>query len=223
MLNAADHGGLRLRRRDSTATHFVQIVTGEFAAAATACPILLTKKAATGAFFAGAMFGFRPGENLLGATTGGRDVFWPLDLERQAFYIAGDGIAIDRHHPRIDEADGDPLFDEEGQPSPRLRRIQRILGQLKSGLEETDRFIATLLAHRLVEPIDIGMRFDDGERIELNGLYTVSLDALHELDDATALALFRNGYLQLAYCMAGSLKQIPLLAERRNARLAHGA
>ena len=222
MLNAVDHGGLRLRRLDGTAPHFVQIVTAEFTTAAARCPILFTKKPATGEFFAGAMFGFKPGENLLQGNKGEMDAFCPLDVERQGFYIHGDGIAIDRHHARMDDVEGDPLFDDDGQPSQRLRRIQRILGQLKLGLEETDRFIRTLLEHKLIEPIDIALRFDDGERIELQGLYTVSLDALGELDDAAALSLFRADYLRLAYCMAGSLKQIPLLAQRRNARLAEG-
>jgi hypothetical protein len=76
---------------------------------------------------------------------------------------------------------------------------------------------------RLVEPIDISLKFDDGENLRLDGLYTVSLDSIAELDDSLALSLFRKGYLQLAYCIAGSLRQIPLLANRRNARLVEGA
>ena len=75
---------------------------------------------------------------------------------------------------------------------------------------------------RLLEPIDISLRFDDGENLQLEGLYTVSLDSIGELDDSTALSLFRKGYLQLAYAMSGSLRQIPVLAHRRNQRLAEG-
>jgi len=46
----------------------------------------------------------------------------------------------------------------------------------------------------------------------------VSLDRLRDVDDAAALRLFRAGHLQLAYTMAGSLKQVPRLARLRNQR-----
>jgi hypothetical protein len=44
----------------------------------------------------------------------------------------------------------------------------------------------------------------------------VSLDRIRALDDASALSLLRSGYLQLAYTMNASLKQIPIFAHLRN-------
>lgn len=219
LLDAAGHRGLRVRRAAEDFPHFVQVVAAEFAAAAARCPLLLTKNSETGQFYVGALYGFRPGENLLADEVGG-PAYRPLDLERQGFFISGENIAIDPAHPRFDSHEGELLFEPDGGASERLRYIQRVLGTLKTGVDETDKFIETLLHHRLIEPIDISMRFDDGETIALQGLYTVSLDALRELDDAAALALFRTGYLQLAYRIADSLKQLPLLARRRNAGLA---
>lgn len=223
LLDSANHQLLRLRTASEAGPHFVQVVAAEFAAAATCCPILFAKTAETGQFYSGAMYGFKPGENLL--ETGVEEVrpYRPLDLERQGFFVADANIAIDRSHPRFCEDEGEPLFEPDGTPGTRLRHIQRVLGQLKAGVEETDAFIQALLGYRLIEPIDISLRFDDGETLTLRGLYTVSLDSLRELDDAAALDLFRRGYLQLAYCMIGSLKQITMLAQRRNRRLASGA
>ena len=40
-------------------------------------------------------------------------------------------------------------------------------------------FIRELLALKLIEPIDISLAFDDGQKIQLDGLYTVSRDALY--------------------------------------------
>jgi hypothetical protein len=220
LLDSEAHRSLRIARERETAPHFVQVVVSEFAAAATCCPILLTKTPDTGAFYAGALYGFKPGENLLHGADGGPPPYYPLDLERQGFFISAESIAIDPDHARFDAPDGEALFDESGAPSQRLRRIQQVLAKLKTGVEETDKFIRALLAHRLIDPVDVTLRFDDGETLALQGLYTVSLDSLHELDDAAVLELFRHGYLQLAYCMAESLKQIPALAHRRNRRLA---
>jgi SapC len=214
LLNAESHRRLRLRSKSDAAPHFVQIVVSEFTTAAACCPILFTKDATSGAFYAGAMFGFKPGESFIDAITS-RSGFTPLALQREGFFIADDNIAVDRANVRFSETDGEPLFDESGHPNSCLRQIQRALGQLQAGLEATQEFIRTLVELKLIEPIDIELTFG-GELLTLQGLYTVSLDAIRELDDAAALRLLRSGQLQLAYTMNASLKQIPILAQRRN-------
>ncbi|MDY6944268.1 MAG: SapC family protein [Pseudomonadota bacterium] len=137
-----------------------------------------------------------------------------MNLQREGFFTAGEQIAIDRSHPRF-AATGEPLFDE-AQPSAQLRQVQRLLGQLQAGIERSHAFIRTL---RELEPIEVSMNFDDGERLTLQGLYTVSMDSLHALGDAQALRLFRQGDLPRIYLMNASLNQIAVLAARRNRQL----
>jgi hypothetical protein len=217
LLDPRRHGDLRLRAGEEAAPHFVQVLTGEFAAAAACCPILFTKDSGTGGLYAGAMLGFKADDDLL-RTVEARGGFTPLALQRAGFYISGQHVAIDRDDPRFSAVDGEPLFDDTGQPGNRLRAIQRILGEMTTGLEQTKAFIAAVSDLKLVEPIDVSLTFDDGERLTLQGLYTVSLDRLRDLDDAAALRLFRAGHLQFAYTMAASLKQIGRLARLRNSR-----
>jgi hypothetical protein len=220
-LNARDHAGLRQADLTTERPHFVQIVAAEFAAAAATCPIFLTKNPDTGQFYVGAMFGFEPGENLLADAVAGRRAFVPLDLERQGFFLTpGGAVAIDPGHPRFATGRGAALFEADGQPSQALRRIQHVIAQLNAGVPATDAFIQSLVARRLVEPIDVDLSFDDGRSLSLAGLYTVSLDALAHLDEGAVLEFFRRGWLQLAYAMAGSLKQVSILAHLRNERLA---
>jgi len=216
LLNSESHRHLRLRPSSGDRPHFVQIVAAEFAAAAASCPVLFTKEMATGTFFAGAMFAFKPGETFL-HEEGDRGGFMPLSLQRDGFFIAGENIAIDRNSSRFSETEGELLFDGTNQPGIGLRRIQRALGQLKAGIEATDRFIRALAELKLIEPIDISLNFDTGgERLTLQGLYTVSLDGLRTLTDAAAGRLLRAGYLQLAYTMNASLEQLPVLARLRD-------
>jgi hypothetical protein len=221
ILNSEAHRNLRLRPGQASVPHFAPIVASEFADAATCCPILFNKSAETGRFYVGALFGFEPGENLVGDEPGFSG-FRPLDVERQGFFVSGENIAIDPDSPRFSDTEGEPLFDENGDPSEPMRRIQRALGLLVTGSDQTEALIQVLVERRLIEPIDISLSFDDGETLHLDGLYTVSLDAIAELDDAAALSLFRSGHLQLAYTIAGSLRQIPVLASRRNYRLGAG-
>jgi len=217
LLNPQAHGRLRLRPPGEAAPHFVQILAPEFQSASTCCPILFTKDPEAGGFYAGAMFGFKPGENLLGSAED-RGGFVPLMLQREGFFLSEKNIAIDRNHARFSEHEGEPLFDEALEPGKSLRTIQRTLGEIHSGMERTKAFIADLSALKLIEPIDISLKFENGERLTLQGLYTVSLDSLRDTADTDALRLFRAGHLQLAYAMAASLRHIPRLARLRERR-----
>jgi hypothetical protein len=221
LLNPREHGHLRLRAAGGQIPHFVQILAPEFLVAATCCPVLFTKNPETGVFYAGAMFGFKPGENLLGSEEE-RGGFQPLMLQREGFFLSEKHIAIDRENARFSEQEGEPLFDDAREPGKPLRAIQRTLGEIHAGLERTDAFIAEMNGLRLIEPIEISLRFDSAERLTLQGLYTVSLDRLRDIDDAAALRLFRAGHLQFAYSMAASLKHIPRLARLRERRQAIG-
>jgi hypothetical protein len=218
-LNPQDHGHLRLRSRSGPEPHFVQIVPIEFPAAAACCPVLFSKDPTSGAFYAGAMLGLKPGEGAL-KDVAARGGFEPLNLQRDGFFISAEHIAIDRSNPRFSESEGEPLFDGARLPGVSLRRMQRVLRQLHEGTAQSDAFIRNLVGLKLIEPIDITLSFEDGVRLTLQGLYTVSKDALREVGDAEVVRLFRSGHLQLALTMAGSLNQLGILAQLRNQRIA---
>jgi len=217
VLNSQDHRALRVRGEASAwlgdGQRFVPLIAGEFSLAAAHYPILLTKDADTGAFFAGAMLGFDVGENLF-LDGAGMSAYRPLNLQRGAFFTAGEDLAIDLDSPRIG-ADGEALFEGDA-PSPYLQSVMQLFRDLVPGVEVTRIFVETLARKRLIEPIDITVSFDDGSKRVLEDLYTVNQEALRALADADVLDLFRRNYLYLIYLMVGSLKQISVLARRKN-------
>ncbi len=217
VLNQDQHAELSVGRASDADRHFAQIVADEFLQAAPYYPILFTKHPETGAFYAGVVMGLEPGSNLL-VSNGGLPDYRPADLERQGFFIADGNVVIDRDHSVFAGTDGQRLFGIDGEPAPALRRVQNALRTLEVGLPETNALIERLLAHRLLEPIDVTMDFDDGQHIRLDGLYTISLDALHALPDATVLEFFRRGDLQLAYTQTGSVRHLRTLGRIRNER-----
>lgn len=218
LLNAEAHRSLTIQAARGHGRHFVQVVPSELARVAMRAPIVLTKHPETGHFYLGAIYGFSPGENLLLGADGMLDGVVPLDWEREGFFVEGDAIAIDPVNPRFG-GDGQRLFETGGEPADPLRRIQRAMAALHSGLGESEALINALLAAKLVEPFDVSLSFDDGETVRLEGLYTISRDALADLSDAELGQMFRAGHLQLALAIAESLNQISLLARRRNDRL----
>jgi hypothetical protein len=219
LLDSQSHRKLRVHAQ--AAAHygdnqrFVAVVVGEFHALAMHYPILFSKDADTGQFYCGAMLGFDAGENLFLDEQRALSAYRPLNLQRGPFLTSGSDLAIDLDHPRVAPSGDQQLF-EGGEPSSYLQSIMGLMRDLRPGLERTRIFIDTLLRLKLIEPMTVSARFDDGTNREFTGLYTVNRDQLKELADAAVLDLFRRGYLQLIYLMLASLDHVSSLAQRKN-------
>jgi hypothetical protein len=202
---------------------FVAVVLNEFPLLALHYPVLFSKDADTGQFYCGAMLGFDAGENLFLEEHHALTAYRPLNLQRGPFLTSGSDLAIDLDHSRVAPTGDQELFTESGEPSAYLQSIMGLMRDLRPGLERTRIFIQTLLNLKLIEPMTISARFDDGAKREFSGLYTVNRDQLRDLADASALDLFRRGYLQLIYLMLASLNHVSSLAQRKNRSFLPGA
>jgi SapC len=222
ILNNLTHRDVRVQAEASAKfgdnQRFVPVVIGEFPLLVTHYPVLFSKDSETGAFFCGAMLGIDEGENLFLKNGKGHEGYRPLNLQRAPFFVAGEDLAIDLDHARIATHAGQALFNDEGEATPYLESIKAAFQQLKPGIEMTKRFTESLLNLNLLEPVDIVLGFDDGSKRNLVDLYTVNQEVLRQLPDVSVLELFRRGYLQLIYLLIASLKQIPVLAKKKNDR-----
>ncbi|MEJ8629767.1 SapC family protein [Sphingomonas sp. I4] len=63
--------------------------------------------------------GLVPEENLCLGPQRTLTGYRPADLERQAFYVSGENIAIDPRHPALGQPDGAALFEADGGAAPR--------------------------------------------------------------------------------------------------------
>ena len=124
------HESVRGEVRGSTIRDFEQrsAYGGCSPAAAALCPIFFAKDAQTGEFYVGAMFGFQAGELLVEGADRRDALFRPLDLQRQGFFVSDENIAVDLAHPRFGEGASIRLFEEDGQPTEPMRRVQWALG-----------------------------------------------------------------------------------------------
>lgn len=218
-LNKEAHRAVRVQVTGGEERNFVAVIVNEFSHLVMHYPILFSKDPETGAFYCGAMLGIDTGENLF--RDEGLNVYRPLGIQRGPFYIHGDELAIDLDHPRV--GSGQPLFSESGEPTSYLQSIIGLFRDLVPGMERTKVFVNTLLHLKLIEPMDVDLAFDDGSKRRLEGLYTIDAEALRNLPDAAVLDLFRRGYLQLIYLMIASIRQIPILAQKKNNSMSKGA
>jgi SapC len=198
---------------------FAHVVATEFPLLVVHYPILFSKDANTGEFHCGAMLGFDDGENLFLEEWRDLEYYRPLGLQRVPFFANGPDVAIDLDHPRVGAADGVALFTEFGEPTRYLQRIIWSFQDLTNGIQITRSFITALLQLKLMEPISLEAEFDDGTTRNCAGLYSVNQEGLLGLPDNIVVDLFRLGYLRLAHLMVASLKQFPVLARKKNARI----
>src|SRR6185312_8341690 len=159
---------------------------------------------------------FSEGENLFLEEWADRQFYRPLSLQRGPFYSQGPDIAIDLDDPRVGAEGGKPLFTEQGQPTRYLQSIIWAFQDLNPGLEMTRLFTARMLELKLIEAVDVDVEFDDGTKRQCVGLYTINEEVLSSLPDAVVVELFRRGYMRLIHYMIASLKQVPVLARKKN-------
>jgi len=225
-LSKETHRTLKVDARASAAygdnQRFVHVVASEFPHLLLHYPIFFSKDANTGEFLCGVMLGFDEGENLFLEQWRDLEFYRPLGLQRVPFYANGSDVAIDMDHPRVGVEDGKALFTEHGDPTRYLQSIIFAFQDLHNGVEVTRYFIARLLELKLIEPVELEAEFDDGVRRYVEGLYSINQETLNALPDAVVIELFRRGYLRLIDYMIASLRQFPVLARKKNARILQG-
>lgn len=197
--------------------HLVPIIADEVNNLALEYPICFIKNNATGQFGLQVMLGFEPEENLFLEGENWQATYIPLHLLRQPFMVAvnveegtlpsadNTVITINMESTRVQQEQGEALFDEQGNASPFLDNINHMLSNLVNGMVRTDKFIETLLAHQLIEEVHVNVTFEGEQPKRFEGIYTVSEKTLTELDAKTLQQLNSKGYLQACYVILASM------------------
>jgi hypothetical protein len=150
----------------------------------------------------------------------------PLILQRGPFLIglSAEGgapvIQIDLDDPRVDAAEGEPLFLPQGGQSRMLDHLGRVLGALHVGMTDAAPMYAAFDALGLIQPVALELMLDDERRYVIADHEVLSAEKLAELGPEALDQLNRAGYLAAAFLLAASIGNISGLIERKNARAA---
>ena len=206
------------------AVMYVMTYPMEFRDIQSCYPILFTKDPSTGGFFAAAVMGFEPDQNLFLKDDRWDTSYVPAMVQRQPFLIATSGeggtenpvVSLDLDHPRVSRDEGEALFDDEGGQTEFLNQKIAVLDKLHRGLQHGTGFIDTLLQHQLLEEITLDIAFNDGSKQSLQGFYTVAEERLYQLKGDVLESLNQAGYLQPVFMAVASLSRLRDVIERRN-------
>ena len=203
------------------------IFPNEIKAAQRDYPILFIKNPETGQFQSVVLLGLVAGENQY-INNGWQASYIPAMINKGPFIIGFEEkeengekvklpiVAIDMDNPRVNKKSGEPLFLEDGQASPYLVQVNQSLKTLHDGSQLNQEMFAAFLKNDLIEPVALNIELNNGEKISLQGNYTLNEEKLSQLSGDALTELHSSGLLRVAYFITASLDNIQRLVDLKN-------
>lgn len=223
------HGKLRLSREGvmqvAASQHLVSLGVAELVRAVCCFPLFLSRNPETGRLALVALTGLVPGTNLFVADGEWQAIYMPSAIQTYPLHpvAAAKGkpgwtLGIDASSPALSTEAGEPLFDESGEASIRLKQLGSLLEADVSQGPQTSAFCAALDEAQLVKPVALSVIREAGESRRFRGLSTLDELALQALPQERLLEWSRLGYLAPIHALLMSIYQLNGLIQRSNAR-----
>lgn len=233
LLNNVSHQNVRVITRfgaefgDNVGS--VLIFPTEFVELQKEYPILFRRNQETQKYHATALLGFNQSENLFlnpEVGSGWAASYIPASIAKGPFLIGFQSqesgkaqntvIYIDLDHVKVSQQEGYPLFLEHGGNSPYLEHIAKVLNLIHQGMIAQEVMFELFSEFDLLEPIDIDIDLNNGEKYKLTGNYSINEEKLAELSGDKLEKLNKMGFLPLAYAAIASLTNIRKLTDIKN-------
>jgi hypothetical protein len=172
-----------------------------------------------------AVLGLSAGENLYLDGIGWGAGYVPAYIRRYPFWAAQlegmdqPALLFDAWWHGFSETQGDPLYDDEGQPTPRLLEAIRFVEGFDLEAQRTDVFCEMLVDLDVLREMSATVSLADGSKFSLDGLFAVDEARLNALDDEIVLKLHRGGALALIHAHRVSLSNLQTLVDRKAKRM----
>ncbi|XPF94558.1 SapC family protein [Colwellia sp. RE-S-Sl-9] len=210
--------------------HLVPVVAAELNKLILEYPVCLIKDNETGQFGLSALLGFEAGENLFLNEEQWDANYIPLHIRRQPFMVAVNSpaganptpentvITINMDNTRVQEAEGERIFDDEGNTTAYMNEVNNQLATLINGMIQTEAFIKILSKHDLIEAVQLTVSFNNEDK-RFDGIYTINEDKLKKLSTEVLTELHQKGYLQACYLLMASIGHVQKLIVLKRKRL----
>ena len=219
-LHRVRHARVQLRQpAGATKQRFALLGRSELTLACADFPICVAKEAATGRFNLIALFGLVEPRNLYWLNEKWQATYLPEATTTAPFLLdpnSEHGLAIDEDGVTLNDG-GVQLFGSDGQVLEVLKNISVRLKRITDDIADAQRMVDDFSQRRLIRPLQLILRHDDGREHQIDGLYSLGTEALASLADDSVVELYRAGDLAAAAIMSASLAQIERLRQLHNA------
>lgn len=229
-LDRNTHKSLRLRTDQSTldrvsTLNSVFLAVAEFADAARDFPVVFVRvgtapEGQQAPIAPLVVFGLKPGSNLYAKDGQWTGRYMPAYVRRFPFAMAridnSDDMAlcVDTNWEGLSTTDGQPLFNEQGEPSELLLNAKNFCEDFEREADRTRQACEALQALDLLQDMRFEATLGNGEKLDVDGFMTINEQKLAELPDAKVLELHRNGLLELITMHRLSLGHMSRLASQ---------
>lgn len=170
-----------------------------------------------------AALGLEPGQNLFVDETGRWEpnAYVPAYVRRYPFCMAktsGDERVVCIERKWLDEAGGEPLFNDQGEALPHWRERVKLLQEYESDLMRTEELCDILAKFRLLAPFTLQAMTTGGEACHLEGMHRVEEKKLEFLTSGQYKTLMKKGAMGRIYTHLLSLDNFGRLLDRRALR-----
>ena len=207
--------------------HMLPVVVHEFVVAGAEFPVVFVKDQQTERFQPVVLLGLASQQNLMLVDDKWQAMYvprvvrnYPLVLVQEAPESDRLMVAIDEASERVNEAEGFPLFNDDGSESEFLTVRKQQMGEYVDYAQMTQVFMEKLKSLGLLKEQVLTVTINEEKR-NINGIHMVDDQKLNELSDETFLELRKLGYLTAIYAHLMSLqhtqKLVQKLAEREEA------
>lgn len=219
LLDREQHKQLRLQPGDArfaAKNQAVPLVTEEFPEACLEYPIVFTKGQGDH-WLALALTGLTPQSNAFVNAHGQWNArYVPASVRRYPFILAEGAnkqlsLAADMAAPNLG-AQGEPLFDEMGEPTELARNVMTLLADFQQQAANTHVLVQQLDEAQVLSQQNLQVRLGDGQAAVVEGVWVVDESKLRTLPDDKVLAWFKTGQLAAIHAQMLSLRNlVPLL------------
>lgn len=201
----------------------------EFAPAARDYPVVFTSGDGGKTYAPVAVLGLSQGENLFSVQDAWvQDVYVPAYARRYPFCMARVRMQDAEQQDRlicvekscVDEAGGEALFDDQGEPLAKWRELQRLLVEYEADLTRGRELCAILADYALLQPFNMQAKLDQGGQMQLTGMHRVDEARIEHLNASQLKNLAKKGILGRVYAHLLSLDNFARLLRRRATRAA---
>lgn len=222
-LNKAVHAKTKVKPIDSfdfaKPFHIASLMVHEFARSASVYPIVFLEDKEHDEFKPVVMLGLEAGQNLFVSEDGTwKASYVPAIIRRYPFALARNAEQPDQFTVCIDEdaavvglEQGQPLFDEQGEPTQVIENVKQYLGEMHQMELFTKAFAKFLAENNLFTPLSMRVRYG-GQIRSVTGCYVINEERLNNLSDAKFLELREKRYLAPIFSHLTSLAQLERLA-----------
>lgn len=199
--------------------HLASIMVHEFVRASAIYPVVFLEDKENDEFRPVVLLGLDAGENLFVSPEGTWDASYiPAIIRRYPFALAKTGeegqftVCIDEDSALVSDSEGQPMFNEEGEPTEIIENVKRYLGELQQMEAFTRAFSQYFSEHNMFTPLNMRVRQQDQVR-NVTGCYVINEERINNLSNERFLELREKRYLAPLYAHLNSLAQIERLVK----------